>query len=501
MSRSPLINSPEPLGNSVVSIGGIPTVSMDKELPGAPSPKWRFMNRSRPFGQSNGALNIRRVGRPAMYWADDWVHSLLNRSTQELILYLFLAYVVSFLVFAPFYWWFSSACSLKLRTFRDAIFLSIETMTTVGYGISGTYMNGCVEGMLVVTVQSILSVVMGAVVVGGIWLRISRVQVRASTVVFSDKAVVQEIRGSLYFMFQVCDLRKHQLVETRVRCYTLQQKPSFTAATMRLQRPDDQLNSLLLLAVPAVVCLRLTLATELQYNQNYSLDKNVISGRFTSQICNSSPFPLPFSIPQVVHRIDAWSPLEPPVNRDRPNTCSGDNHYNNTSSLETAGGAAQQPHDPSVAYRFPDLPLRACDLECGAREAKGPLAGCGQAEWGQTGGALEGKWLNSGAVPAGGALLESNHAAPPFMSARTPTGVDASTTTTTNAPTIPEGSAAEKERQFAGVSMAKRQAIQDWLVASGTEVLAILEGQENMQGNVVQVHLKRKTLIWPSLSS
>jgi hypothetical protein len=87
------------------------------------------------------------------------------------------------------------------------------------------------------------------------------------------------------------------------------------------------------------------------------------------------------------------------------------------------------------------------------------------------------------------------------MSARTPTGVDASTTTTTNAPTIPEGSAAEKERQFAGVSMAKRQAIQDWLVASGTEVLAILEGQENMQGNVVQVHLKRKTLIWPSLSS
>ena len=126
-------------------------------------------------------------------------------------------------------------------------------MTTVGYGVSDNYMNGCFEGMLVVTLQSILSVVMGAVVVGGFWLRISRVQVRASTVVFSDKAVVQEIRGSLYFMFQVCDLRKHQLVEARVRCYTLQQKPAFSAKTMRLQRPDDQLNSLLLLAVPAVV--------------------------------------------------------------------------------------------------------------------------------------------------------------------------------------------------------------------------------------------------------
>jgi hypothetical protein len=261
MSRSPLIDSPHSLGGSVsVDIGGTPPGSVDGDLSDAPPPaagdaekKWRFLTRSRPFRQSNGALNLRRVGRPTLYWATDWVHSLLNRSTRELTVYLFVVYVLSFLLFVPFYWWCNAACGFEFRTFRDALFVSVETMTTVGYGLPTNYMNGCVEGMLVLTVQSVLSAVVGAVVVGGFWLRVSRVQARASTVVFSDKAVVQEIRGSLYFMFQVCELRKHQLVEAHVRCYALQQKPSFAALTMRLQRPDDQLNSLLLLAVPAIV--------------------------------------------------------------------------------------------------------------------------------------------------------------------------------------------------------------------------------------------------------
>jgi len=130
------------------------------------------------------------------------------------------------------------------------------------------------------------------------------------------------------------------------------------------------------------------------------------------------------------------------------------------------------------------LPLRACDLECGAREAKGPLAGCGQADWGQTGGALEGQWRNSGAVPAGGAVFEQNQAA----SSAPPSGTGTATNAATLAGTSSEGSGVATKCTFAGVPMAKRQAVQDWLLASGTEVLAILEGQENMQGNVVQVH-------------
>ena len=106
-----------------------------------------------------------------------------------------------------------------------------------------------------------------AVVIGGVWLRISRPQPRARTIVFSDKAVIREIRGALYFMFQVAELRKHQLVEAHVRLYCLRRRPAFASSAMRLQRPDDELGAMLLLALPSVC----------------------------------------------VHRIDAWSPLAPPA--------------------------------------------------------------------------------------------------------------------------------------------------------------------------------------------
>lgn len=195
----------------------------------------------------------------------------------------------------------------------------------------------------------------------------------------------------------------------------------------------------------------------------------------------------------MVHRIDAWSPLEPPVGRSGRTIGSGGTD-NNVESV--AAGDCAQPHDPSVAYRFPDLPLRACDLECGAREAKGPLAGCGQADWGQTGGALEGQWRNSGAVPAGGAILEQNQAASSTPASGSGTITNAAALVGTSS----EGSGVETKCTFAGVSMAKRQAVQDWLLASGTEVLAMLEGQENMQGNVVQVHflISREFLVFLS---
>ncbi len=44
---------------------------------------------------------------------------------------------------------------------------------------------------------------------------------RASTIVFSDKAVIREIKGKFYFSFQVVEMRRHQLVEAHVRCYAI----------------------------------------------------------------------------------------------------------------------------------------------------------------------------------------------------------------------------------------------------------------------------------------
>ena len=115
---------------------------------------------------------------------------------------------------------------------------------------------------------------------------------------------------------QVAELRKHQLVEAHVRLYCLRKRPSFATSSMRTQRPDDELGAMLLLALPSVV----------------------------------------------VHRIDAWSPLAPPPPATPP-------------SAAAAGGAMARPaiatpHDPTRAYRFPDVQQRANDAEAGGRELR-----------------------------------------------------------------------------------------------------------------------------------
>lgn len=92
-------------------------------------------------------------------------------------------------------------------------------------------------------------------------MRLSRGISRASTIVFSKNAVIRRVRGKPYFMFQVCELRKHQLVETNVRCYAIRHErdertgvvSSFQAFNMRLTHPDDDLGARLLLVFPSIV--------------------------------------------------------------------------------------------------------------------------------------------------------------------------------------------------------------------------------------------------------
>jgi hypothetical protein len=88
------------------------------------------------------------------------------------------------------------------------------------------YFNDCWEGIILVTIQSLVGIYMNAMCVGLFFARFSRAQTRATTVVMSNKAVVREMGGNLYLMMQVCEMRKHQLVEPHVRCYAVRHMPS-----------------------------------------------------------------------------------------------------------------------------------------------------------------------------------------------------------------------------------------------------------------------------------
>lgn len=90
------------------------------------------------FHQSDGRLAIARRHRVrALVWCtrgSDY-HSLVHQSTWKIVLYMSLAYFLLTVVFAVPYYLVSADCGLEMNSFLDAMYFSLETMMTIGYGV------------------------------------------------------------------------------------------------------------------------------------------------------------------------------------------------------------------------------------------------------------------------------------------------------------------------------------------------------------------------------
>ena len=182
--------------------------------------------------------------------------------------------MIVILIYAGLYLAVDDECQMEINNFVQGMYFSVETMITIGYGAQGddVFFNDCAAPLILIITQSFVGILLDSLAIGIVFQRFSRGQSRANTIIFSQKACVRKIRGHLYMMFQVCEMRKHQLTEAHVRCYAIRSDTTaegdmvhFQSYPMRLQHPDDDLGGMILMALPSVV----------------------------------------------VHRIDAWSPLLP----------------------------------------------------------------------------------------------------------------------------------------------------------------------------------------------
>eukprot|EP00946_MAST-07B_sp_MAST-7B-sp1_P003694 g3694.t1 len=254
----------------------------------------RLLPRGAAFHQSSGQLKIARRNRVRALARGSDYHNIIHLSTWKVVVIMTAAYFILTVGFAVPYYLISDDCGLEMDSFLDAMYFSIETMMTIGYTVvrDDPYFEGCGANFVLIFLQSVVSIFFDAVCLGVVYARISRVNQRATTIVFSDKAVVKFVGGIPYFCFQVCEMRKHQLIEAHVRCYAFLRKsappsdgvvgaktghPSddqsceaqqvagmaprgrrrFMTKTMRLQHPDDELGGMLLLAVPQIVSHRI----------------------------------------------------------------------------------------------------------------------------------------------------------------------------------------------------------------------------------------------------
>ena len=299
----------------------------------------RILDRDGAFHQSRGRMAIRkRIHKKewrALYGADLF-HSLIDAPSIRCIIILLSSYMALTGVYAVLYYYTSVFydCNLGLINLGEAFMFSLETMATIGYGTKDIFFDDCVAVGFLLSSQVSLKLVADALTIGIIYSRLSRPTRRASTVLFSNQAVIRRIRGKLYLMFQLCELRKHQLSEAHVRLYTIRRDrdyntgalTQFQTCSMRLNHPDDELGSMLLLALPQCV----------------------------------------------VHEINAWSPLMPPKQwRDE----NGD-EKDWEPSVDMAGAtAAEQGVDlsfPTVAERSgaPTTPPRGSTPIFGGRRRR-----------------------------------------------------------------------------------------------------------------------------------
>ena len=200
---------------------------------------------------------------------------------------------------------------------------------TIGYGTRDVFFDNCWEASVLIFLESIVSILLDCISLGIVYSHISSGRRRATSILFSDRAVIHRVHGELFLAFQVVEQKKHPLVEAHVRCYAVRdetdawgRRVEFQPCAMRLEKPDDELGSMLFLSLPSLV----------------------------------------------MHRLDAWSPLVPPdwwveayYRRKRGDA------PRKTSVVDDANSFADF---AEYAYRYPAPLRRASDAEAGYRTSR-----------------------------------------------------------------------------------------------------------------------------------
>lgn len=234
----------------------------------------RFIERDHTSRQSTGRILLRRLHARTSGWSSFWAdpfHSVIHHSTIKIIAFFCASYLFTHLVFSLIYYMIDASCQLQIESLLDAMYLSLEVGTTIGWGLPGSpYLKaagargGCVTGIFIIYLHTLVMQIQNAIMIGLMFCRLSRGTSRAASLIFTDKAVIREMDdGKFYFMFQVCEQRKHQLVEAKVRCYALSTTllahtpngalSNFENTRMRLIQPDDQTDCYLHLVVPNLI--------------------------------------------------------------------------------------------------------------------------------------------------------------------------------------------------------------------------------------------------------
>lgn len=150
------------------------------------------------------------------------------------------------------------ACIENIDSFISALLFSVESQRTIGYG-SRIVTANCTEGVFLLMAQSIIGSMIDALMVGCMFVKISRPKKRAQTLIFSKKCVISHRDEKLCLMFRIGDLRDSHMVDAKIRAKLIKSRQTKEGEFIPLEQSElnlgyDTGEDRLFLVEPQIIC-------------------------------------------------------------------------------------------------------------------------------------------------------------------------------------------------------------------------------------------------------
>uniref|UniRef100_A0A3B5Q9F5 G protein-activated inward rectifier potassium channel 3 n=1 Tax=Xiphophorus maculatus TaxID=8083 RepID=A0A3B5Q9F5_XIPMA len=189
-------------------------------------------------------VNLGHIDERGRFLSDIFT-SFVDLQYRWFLFVFMMCYITTWFLFAGLYYVNASirgdlGQEQPLDGFISALLFSVETQRTIGYG-SRTVSPTCHEGVLLVMMQCIVGSMIDALMVGCMFVKISRPKKRAETLLFSRTCVIANRDDQLCLMFRLGDLRESHMVDAKVRAKLIKSRQTAEGEFLPLEQTEIDL--------------------------------------------------------------------------------------------------------------------------------------------------------------------------------------------------------------------------------------------------------------------
>ncbi|XP_052798970.1 G protein-activated inward rectifier potassium channel 4-like [Mya arenaria] len=232
----------------------------------------------RAIMKKNGKYRVRYTGLNGYRrkYLHDLYITMVDLKWRYAFALFFNLYLITFFIFGVF-WWFIAynhgdfdhvndptwdLCVSSVTSFPRCLLFSIETQTTIGYGVA--YPNTDCEGTLfMVFLQITVGILLDNILLGFIFVKFAQPKRRQKTIIFSKNACVNHHNGELSLQIRVGDIRKSHLLAAQVhgvlvRRHVTEEGVNYPIYLNNMKFTADDMDDTIVLMWPMVLTHKIT---------------------------------------------------------------------------------------------------------------------------------------------------------------------------------------------------------------------------------------------------